>query len=83
MLKFLSLFHCYPSHNIQVMIDNSSRYQGYYSQGIITLKSDATDRIIVHELYHSCQKTPVDEYEWIENEKQAKHIEYLWSEWLL
>ena len=83
MLKFLSIFHCYPAHNISVVIDDSAKYLGFYYQRTITLRSNVSDRVIVHELYHSCQKEPSDEYEWDQMERKARHIERLWVEWLL
>jgi hypothetical protein len=82
-LKFLSTVNCHPDLEMPVVFADDLEYPGFYHDHVIYLKPDAQDRVVVHELYHSCQVAPKDEADWFAKEKKAQYIELLWLEWKL
>ena len=77
-LHFLAAFNCVPPSDIKINIVEDLENLGYYKDNVVTIRIDASNQVLVHELVHSCQKTAQNYEEWLNNEKKAKYIEMLW-----
>ena len=94
-LAFLTRLGCEPTQNVYLVdkIDvefANGEVLGVYCPTVkepycpkapaVLIRNDVTDTgILVHELWHSCQKTyTYKSWGWLENERQAKSIERHW-----
>lgn len=81
-LAFLLHFHCVPT--AQVLVEPALPAKGAYSRGVVYLRPDADDGVLVHELYHDCQYqrggTAADGLEWYNREREAAKVERAWRE---
>jgi len=81
-IVFLLQFHCHPT--AAVVQDPHLPGRGAYKDGVVSLRLDADDGVLVHELVHDCQwkkhgkATTSDE--WFRREREAKAIENIWRD---
>ena len=81
-LVFLAQFGCHPSAAVEVIPDKHLR--GTYRDGVVRVRHDADDGVLVHELVHDCQfrkrGRAKSSDEWFQREREAAAIEKLWRE---
>lgn len=79
-IAFLLQFNCHPTAAIVEEVRLPSK--GAYLTGVVYLRPDADDGVLVHELVHDCQYKrlgPVKGSEdWFRRERQASEIERIW-----
>lgn len=79
-LAFLLALGCDAS-NTEVVVFPALERLGQYSQGVVTVRDLANEPVLVHELYHSCQRPAANGSEgWWRNERDAHRVEQLWRE---
>lgn len=76
-LAFLALFNCDPTAQIIVLPGMS--VPGFQLERQVFIRPDAPDYVLVHELYHVCQKPASDADQYTVNELEAAMIESRWK----
>lgn len=79
-LAFLLALGCDAS-NTEVVVYPELARLGQYSGGVVTVRSLDNEAVLVHELYHSCQRPAANGSEgWWRNERDAHRVEQMWKE---
>ena len=71
------MFHCHPNLDDLVYVPGLPQ-RGFIKHGKAYVNSKEDSAILVHELYHLCQKKATNYEEWQANEDAAHIIEMKW-----
>lgn len=76
-LAFLAMFHCHVTE-AQIVYVPGLQQRGFTHHGKAYVYSKEDSAVMVHELYHLCQKPAMNFDEWQANEDEAHRIEMKW-----